>query len=169
MHELNIDRSNFKDDMGKWRTQALFYEYYTDQTYAVFTIADKHRVVDGKTYYSLKQLYLEIADPTEYSFAMQVLGSWAHWLRMKKYYLREHVKIWADELDMKLRSEGILQNIKAAKNGNYNAAKWLADRGWEQQRGRPSKAEKEGKLKQDAALINDVEKDMERIGLVAIK
>jgi hypothetical protein len=167
--KLNIDRSNFKDDMGKWRTQALFYEYHINQECAVFTLKDDHLTVDGKTYYSMRKLYLEISDPTEYDFAITVLGSWPHWLRMKKYFLKDHVKVWADELEMKLRSEGILQNIKAAQNGNYNAAKWLADKGWEVQRGRPTKEEKEGRLKKEAAFDKAVEADMERIGLVAIK
>jgi hypothetical protein len=167
--ELNIDRSGFKDEQNKYRTQALFYEYYIDQSHAVFTLADEDREIDGKVYYSLKKLYLEIADPTEYLFAMQVFKSYPHWLRLRKYFLKDRINSWVEELDLKLRAEGIKQNIIAANKGNYNAAKWLADRGWEQQRGRPSKAEKEGKLKQDAALINDVEKDMARIGLVAIK
>lgn len=167
--KIDIDRTNFKDEQGKWRTQALFYEYYINQEYAVFTLADKHREIEGKTYYSLKQLYLEISDPTEYKFAIDIIGSWAHWQRMRKYFLKDHIKVWEAELELKLRSEGVLNNIEAARKGNYNAAKWLADKGWEVQRGRPTKEEKEGRLKKEAAFDKAIEKDMERIGLVALK
>jgi hypothetical protein len=169
MKKLNVDRTHFKDDMQRYRTQALFFEYYADQEFAVFTLKDEDFEADGKKYIALKPIYLAMSDPTEYSFAMYVFDSWPHWARLRKYYLKDHVAMWREEMEMKLVSEGIQQNIKLAKAGNYNAAKWLADKGWEEKRGRPTKAEKEGRLKQDTAQRKELEADMARIGLVAIK
>ena len=60
------------DKMGKYRTQSLFLEIgYGDD--AIFTLKDQDHVHDGKTYLSLRKMYLEFNDPTEYQFANEVL------------------------------------------------------------------------------------------------
>jgi len=171
MNIPKIDRSNFKDSMHRFRTQALFYEHpdAEDGKYAVFTMSDQDRTIDGKTYYSLKKLFLECGDPTEYNFAIAVFGSWPHWKRLCKYWLKHYIKDWREELELKLRADAIRNAIKSSANGNYNASKWLTERGWEEKRGRPSKDEVARRVEQDKRLISDVQEDMERLGISVIK
>ncbi|MNJ80422.1 hypothetical protein D3C77_788000 [compost metagenome] len=53
---------------------------------------------------------------------------------------------WREELELKVRSQAIrdMQSLCASENGNFSAAKFLADRGWEKRApGRPTKLDKE--------------------------
>ena len=75
-------------------------------------------------------------------------------------------------MDIKLRSMAV-KNIIAFSMADIpialQAAKWLAEKGYDLKRGRPSKAEKEGLLKQEAKLRDVVAEDMERVGLSLVK
>jgi hypothetical protein len=124
-------------------TQSLFLEFNYEEKYAYFTFADEDKEYRGKTYYSLKRLFLEAADPTEYRFATEYLLGWNHWKRLNENKaLREHFDKWREELEVMLRSEA-LQDILQMTD-NFQARKWLADRGWEKRApGRPSKSESE--------------------------
>jgi hypothetical protein len=144
------------DDMGRPITQSLFLEInYTDM--AVYTLKDDDHELNGKQYPSLKKLYLECEDPTEYVFATTYLIGWKHWLRLcENKAIRKHIDEWREELEIKLRSRGVHEVIKAAtRPGGLQAAKWLADRGWASRpAGRPSKAEVE-REREFAARVSD--------------
>ena len=63
-----IDKSRLVDGQGKPLTQSLFLEIgYTD--FSVYTLKDQDYEYNDKVYPSLKRLYLEMEDPTEYEFA----------------------------------------------------------------------------------------------------
>lgn len=152
------------DTMGKYRTQSLFLELgYGDE--AVYTLKDYDHELNGKTYYSLKRLYLECEDPTEYEFANTHLLGWKHWQRMcENKVIRKHIDEWREELEVKLRSEAILEAIKQARGGTFQAAKWVADRGWNTRAaGRPSKAEVEHEKKIMARIDNEYGEDVIRM------
>ena len=54
--------------------------------------------------------------------------------------------------------------IDLAKKGNFNAARFLAEKGWDKRTtGRPTKAELEGRLKQDAELHLTLDEDFKRM------
>jgi hypothetical protein len=53
--------------------------------------------------------------------------------------------------------------IKEAEKGNFNAAKWVADKGWESRRGRPSKEEKEAERKKAATLTGELADEASRV------
>jgi hypothetical protein len=75
-------------------------------------------------------------------------------------------------MDIKLRSTAIKSLINTSFESNAagaNAAKWLAEKGYELTRGRPSKAEREGYLKQEEKLKDVVDEDLERVGLTLVK
>lgn len=76
-----------------------------------------------------------------------------------------HLRVWRDELEVKLRSEGIRNLRKASKEGSrgVSAAKYLAEKGWEKKRGRPSKEEIERERKIQAAMEDDLEGDAARM------
>ena len=98
---------------------------------------------EGHLYPSLKMLYLQEEDPTEYTFATKYLLGWKHWQRLcENKLLRKHIDEWREELEIKMRSRAVKEMVRSAAKGGVVASKWLADRGWVQRgAGRPSKAE----------------------------
>lgn len=140
-----IDKSKLKDTMGRPLTQGLFLEIGYNTQYAVFTFDDEDKEYKGTIYPSMKKLYLEAEDPTEYRFAKKYLLGWKHWKRLNdNAILRVHFDEWREELEVAMRSEAVLSivDMTTSEQGNFQAAKWLADRGWDKRgAGRPSKAE----------------------------
>lgn len=163
MTDFIPDRSKFKDSAGKYITQNLFLEFSYDTEKAVYTFADEDKEYKGKVYPSLRRLYLETADPTEYEFATKYLWGWEHWQRIlgNKVLLKE-VERWREELEVKLRSRGVKAAL-ALTEGSFNAAKWAADGGWNIKRGRPSKAEKERARKMREKALEEIKDDASRI------
>lgn len=155
------------DSMSRPLTQSLFLEVgYTDA--AVYTLKDQDYIYNGKYFPSLKRLYLLIADPTEYEFATTTLVSWKQWLRIaENKLLKTHVLEWREELELKLRAQGVKQAIAQAHGGSFQAAKWVADRGWEvRAAGRPSKAEIEASKKLEEKIDNEYGADILRLKAV---
>lgn len=133
-------KADLVDHMGKPLTQSIFLEVsYSD--FSVYTLKEDHHEYNGKLYPSLKRFYIEEEDPTEYDFASKYLLGWKHWQRMNaNKLLRKHFDEWREELDYKLRSKGVKALLISANTGNYQAAKFFVDRGWDKRAaGRPSK------------------------------
>jgi hypothetical protein len=152
------------DSMGRPITQSMFLEIgYTEA--ALYTLKDNDFEYNGKVLPSIKRLYLEIADPTEYEFAQTCLLGWNHWQRLcENKAVRKHIDEWRTELEVKLRSRGVKAAISAANGGNFQASKWLADRGWDTRGpGRPSKAEVERETKVQAAMSEEFGADIIRM------
>lgn len=150
--------------MGKMRTQSLFLELgYNEE--ACFTLKDEDYTYENKVYPSLKRLYLESNDPTEYKFAVEHLLGWKHWQRMcENKIIRRHIDEWREELEVKLRCQAIGDAIALAKSGQFQAAKWVADRGWSTRAaGRPSKAEVEHEKKVQARINDEYGADVIRM------
>jgi hypothetical protein len=152
------------DTMGRPITQSLFLEIgYSDS--ALFTLKDNDFLYNDRMLPSIKKLYLEIADPTEYEFATTVLLGWSHWQRIcDNKVLRKHIDEWRIELEVKLRSRGVKTAMLAAHGGNFQAAKWIADRGWDTRgAGRPSKLDVEKETKIQAAIQDEYSADILRL------
>lgn len=129
MSEIKIDKGRFKDVMGRYITQSLFFEH-NNSPLAVYTWKDADHEYEGKTYYSLRRLYLECNDPTEYVFATKYLWGWDHWQRLlENKLIREQVDKWRDELEVKLRAEAVRHIIEQGAD-SFTAAKWAADGNW---------------------------------------
>jgi len=162
-------KDHLKDTTGRYRTQSLFWEYrHTTDMPPLWTLKES-----GCALPSLKDLYLSHLDPTEYSFAMDAFGSWAQWLRISenKVILKE-VQQWRDELEVKVRSEGLRAVISEAQGGKaqFNAAKFLAKADWKgTSKGRPSKDEIARNLKVETRLADSVDNDAQRLGLKLVK
>ncbi len=155
--QLKIERNSIS------LTTALFRETGYGKGKDIFTLEDEDFIQQGKTFYSLKKRYLECRDPHEYTFAVKWIGSWKHWLRIKESErLRPHVEEWADELEVKLRSEGL---AKIMKEDSYNANKYIADKGWNKVAGRPTKEAVAGERKKQAAIRGEVSDDADRLGI----
>ena len=150
---MTIDKTKFKDEKGRYIVQGLFLEDRYNTDLAVFTLDGEDKDYKGRVYPSLKRLYLEHGDPKEYSFARKYLYDWQHWQRLcKNAIVGRHIDVWREELELSLISEGVGALIDLALNeGSYQAAKYLADRGWDKDKvGRPSKEDIEGELKKRA-------------------
>ena len=141
---MKIDKTKLKDSGGRYLTQSLFLEFNYNTDFAVFTFDDEDKQYKGKTYCSLKKLFLEEEDPTEYRFAKKYLLGWAHWQRLNgNEALRKHFDEWREELEVYLRSQGLKAVIDMSED-NYQAAKYLAEKGWDKNKvGRPSKKDQE--------------------------
>lgn len=162
-----IDKSKFKDSMGRWLTQGLFIDFQYDPTFAVYTWQDQDKEYKGVVYPSLKRLYLESEDVHEYNFATTHLGSWQQWVQMQgNKILSRHIEIWREELDLKLCSLGLQKLLDSADEGNYQAAKYLADRGWNKKRGRPSKQDLEKERAFHKRVDDEFDEDFQRINNV---
>lgn len=159
-----------KDSNGKWRTYSLFWEHRQPGYEYFWTYKDK----GTETLPSLKEIYLgyKHVPGYEYEFAEEVIGSWTHWQRLLKSGLKGMFAEWREELDIKLKANAMRAIINTSVEGEgpsrLQASKYLADKGYVPTRGRPSKAEKAGMLRQDAAMNSDIEDDLERVGLKSV-
>ena len=163
------EHSTLKNKMGKMLTNNLFLERRLDATQdSPFTLKrDDHTGDDGRFYISMRKVYLEIADPTEYKFAMTVFGNWDHWVALQgNVVLLEHIDKWRKELHVKLTSEAVLKVEELSKGTGasaLSAAKYIAERGWESKRGRPSKLEVEKERKINAGIQADLDDHYETL------
>jgi hypothetical protein len=177
--DLKKFHSVMKDDIGRYRTQSLFWElrYGTEEKFPpIFTLKSDNIERDGKLYYSLKKIYLSYdhVPKFEYEFATDVFGSWDHWNKLANDTLpaiKDEIKSWREELDIKLKALGLKALIHASRDNDakgVQASKYLAEKGYEVKRGRPSKAEIEAERKQAAGVKKELASDMERIGLAVV-
>lgn len=169
----NLVNNPMKDDRGAWRTLSLFYEHRHPDYTPIFTVYEKDRYVeeDDVTYPSLKKIYLSYdhVPGNEYDFAIETFGSWEQWERITRASrLVEMIKSWRNELEVKIRSNAVKSIIRTSAGdsaASATAARWLAEKGYTPSRGRPTKAEKEGYLKQEQSIRNEIDDDLERVGL----
>lgn len=163
-----LDKSKFKDEKGRYLTQGLFLEERYNTNLAVFTLDGEDKVYKGKTYLSLKRLYLEACDPIEYNFAKTNLYDWKHWQKMtNNKFVREHVDQWRKELELYLVSEGVQTLVGLAMDdSSYQAAKYLASRGWDvSERGRPSNDQIKEEIKKRADDAAEYQEDFKLLSL----
>lgn len=161
-------RDMFVDDRGRYKTLSLFLEIDYNKD-AIYTLKGYDHTYGDKVYPSLKRLYLECSDPTEYEFASRYLADWDHWQKMcNNKVLATHIEKWRYELELKLRAEGVQRIIRSARSkGNWLAAKFLAEKGWDVRiAGRPSKEDVERETKIQAHIQSEFDDDIARIKLV---
>lgn len=156
----------FKDTVGRWLTKSLFYEandYKIDS--ALFTLGDEDVTIKGKPLISLRKRFVDSDDPTGWAIAQEFLGGYSHWDAIcNSASLRGEVEKWQEELEVKLRSIGLANTIKSARAGNFNASKFLSEKGWVKRiAGRPSKDEVTRELKVQTRLRDEFEDDLKRM------
>ena len=159
-----------KDSMGRFRTLSLFVENKHEKYPAPYSL----KPYNHRGAMSMYQIYMDVGDPTEYTQAIALLGSWKHWTLLSECeWFKPLLKEWRNELETKFESDRFLEMEDVAKTHKgtpqgVSATKWLAERYStvrKPKRGRPSKAEKK------AALIEETEddklhqEDAERLGL----
>jgi hypothetical protein len=161
--------SKFTTENNIFYTNALFKEWnVSEPEIAIYTLSYDDVVEDGKTFISLRKRYLEIEDPTEYKFAKEYFASWAHWKKVRESArIKSHVDEWREELEVMLRSKGVKGVYEKSLDGDYQASKWLAEKGWEvktaRKRGAPSQAEKTGEVRKAAKVSNIIDAHYDRM------
>lgn len=176
--DLKKFHSQMKDDQGRYRTQSLFWElrYKSDESYIpIFTLKEDDITRDGIVYYSLKKIYMSYdhVPQYEYEFARDVFNSWDHWIKLTNSLqaIKDEIQSWRDELDIRLKAQALKAMIYASRDNDakgVQASRYLAEKGYEVKRGRPSKEEIEREKKIQAGASKELQDDMERIGLKVV-
>lgn len=162
--------------MAGYQTKGLFYETTLPDERPEFgtswTLKEKDLIVGDKIYRSMKRVYLDMEDVTEYDFAMATLGSYKHWERLvESPIIRKHIDQWRKELNLKLKARAMKAIINAAtvdEKSSFQAMKYLADNEYldkKAKRGRPSKEEVSAELRREVEINKTFKDDAERIGL----
>lgn len=160
----NFEASKFRDTRNTRRTMSLFWEYNKED--CLYTLSDK----DRGTIPSLRRLYMEMEDLTEYQFATTYFESWDHWRMLidSKWFLK-HLLKWRTELELKIKAKALAYLVGEAKKGSFAANKFIATKGWIQKetepsrRGRPSKDEIDRLAQEELFNRQQVEEDLKRL------
>jgi len=162
--------------MAKKPSKTWFYETTLPDTrndLTLYSLKKRDHKVGGTTYKSLHKIYIEMEDPTEYEFAMSVFGDFSVWENMCNLtWFKHHHHQMQKELVLKLKArtvKGMINDLNEGK-ASYNAQKYLADAGYldsnNKKRGRPSRDELDGALREAARNEADTKDDAARIGLI---
>lgn len=114
------------------------------------------------------KIFIEHEDLTEYTAAIELVGSWREWNRLKRdwpAFNSVHIKEWKEELEVIFKSRAIKQVMTSAKRGNFNASRWIAEQGFNKKAGagRPSKSDKARAAKEIAEASAETKEDEQRI------
>lgn len=152
----------FKNSSGARYTRGLFYETtLEDKSTVVYTLKDR----DHKGYRSLKKLYLEEADTTEYTFSQKYLDGYDHWLLLvQSEWFKPFVTEWREELRVKKEQQYIRQLEEIVAQGGKDrtsALKTLLERVR-----KPREALKRGRPRLDTSFedkraLDALEREME--------
>lgn len=150
-------------------------------TKPIFTLKDYNVIKDDGngnliTYWSLKNVYFSYdhIPGFEYEFAKDVFNDWDHWVKLTESssIAQDAITAWREELTVRLQAKAFSSLFKTAMfegSKGTPAARFLADRGWEVKRGRPSKDEVAKERKIAAGVDKMVQEDMDRLGLKLVK
>ncbi len=153
--EVKIDKSKFRVKANnRLKTWALFLESPSPIEGVVFHTGYDHRTVDGRTIYSFYKLFLEMGDVTGTLFALEYLDGIDHWERLRSNKeLTPLIDKCTEHVRLRIVAENIVSINSQAENGSFQAAKYMAEGGYDKRKvGRPSKA--------DIAKINALDKKL---------
>ena len=170
-----FNETQLRTSQGKLRTRSLFWELsYFEPEHVIFTLRENDLEKNGKTYTSLRKLYLSycVSDPTEYTFAWAVFGSWDTWQQLSRSnYVKKDIESWRKEVEVKIKSEAIRSIANEMRDGgrsSFGAAKLLLERGWLDDKN-ASKAKEKLKAKEEEELNKEalslLSEDAERLGI----
>jgi hypothetical protein len=147
--------NKFKGLSGAWLTKQLFYETSgADKSNCLYTLKDS----DHKGYPSVRRLYIEMEDETEYLFAEKYFGGWPHWKRLLGCsWFMEYLEEIREELSAKLAARNLQKIREKASEGDLRANQYLIEKKWDPQAkdkvGRPSKE----KIKEEAKKLSRIQ------------
>lgn len=158
------DNPIYRASNGVYYTKQLFYEFAdSDKSYVLYTLKDQ----DYMGYPSLRRLYIEMDDQSEYQFANRYFAGWSHWKKLLRCpWFADYISEFREELQIKSSASYLTSIRLKALEGNLAANKYLLEQGWKDSKekvGRPSKE----KIKAEADKMfrdsTDISDDLERI------
>ena len=143
-----FDLTKTKTEYGRFLTKALFYELSYDNLDSVLFTLKEHDVTlpNGAHAVSISQKFIELAtdDPTEYTFAQHMFGSWEVWERISNApQLKKHVAKWRNEASVKRKSlafKSIVMDVVEGGRSAQASAKYLIDEPWVSGKGKDGRA-----------------------------
>jgi hypothetical protein len=142
-------------------------DFYILKSWEKIKTLEDALIVNGKTLKSLRKLFVESEDPTGYSTATEHLGGYSHWEALCKSSIKGEIEKWKAEMEVRIRSLGLKATVASARSGNFNAAKFLAEKGWDKRiAGRPSKEDVARETKVQAQLHSEVVNDLLRMEMM---
>ena len=149
--DWEANKARMCDSTGRKLTVGLFEELTDNPATAVFKLS------------AWRDVYVRVADPTDYRAAMELLGNWDHWLALcASRPFMAHLEQWRKEVEVKLRSEAIKELVGQSKGAKGTmAAKWLAENGWaprdmRKKKDRNEEQEVQGRVRGDAVRLGIV-------------
>lgn len=178
---MKIKASKFRNSRNARYTRQLFVENQQVRSNDECTIEPMYSLYyDYDGIPNFRKEYVRLGDPSGYKLAELYLEDYDHWeMLMRCSWFREAKEQWDRELDAKLTAEG-MDAVKTLADGGegvspavqLQAAKFMATKAYRDKgdakpkRGRPSKEEVEGNLKQETADAKAFADDLKRIQLV---
>lgn len=168
----------YKNIMGVHYLKPLFFEMIKDgseKPLVMYTLKDyDHTVtIDGeeKVLPSIKRLFVDLEDTTEYEFANLYFDSFQHWKKIRATeWMKPIYEEMKEELSLKLRAR-YLKKVKELSDDEklgMQANRYLLDHDApvkEDKRGRPSKAKITEEAEKLFAQVEDINSDYERLGI----
>lgn len=159
-------------------TSQLFWDMQIDQPIASRIIEPMFTLHEDKPgLINFRKEYVRDMDPTGHKTANRLLESYEHYnMLMKLKWFKDAKKEWDKELGAKMEQEATDVLMEIMKGGEdfktterISAAKVILGKAKVvnkeplQQKGRPSKAQIEGELKEQARLTKEEQEDLKRI------
>jgi hypothetical protein len=160
---MDTVKNIYKNASGQHLLKQLFFETAeTSRERVLYTLKGE----DHEGYPSLRRIYLEMADETEFYFAEKYFDGYPHWKKLLACtWFVAALEPIRDELRSRNLADQLLFLKQASKNGNVSATKYLLEEAWKPKSkvGRPSKE----KIKQEADRLfmssQDINEDLERL------
>ena len=107
----SLSIENFKNASGSWYLKAIFYEMTdSDKSTVLYSLKTEDHKVGNKVYPSLRRLYLEMNDESEYQFAETYFGGWPHWKRLLSCsWFQDYISDIREELAVRNAAKNLLQ------------------------------------------------------------
>lgn len=164
----------YKNENNQRYSKQLFHEKWRELPIELRTVEPPFTLTNPREgYVCMREEYVKDGDPTGYTTGMRIFGDFGYWEYLSKIrWFKEELEKWDRELDAKLQSEAIKKIRELAKGEDQKAlaaSKFLANlehRKGGSKRGRPSKDEIEGRMKEELQERSEVDDDAERIRLV---
>lgn len=175
-----LTREDFTDSRNRLRTRSLFVDSYkstTDSGLPAYFYLRKP--FSDEEYISLYEVYMHIADPSEYNFAQFVFKDVGFWKLLSEIsWFKPHISEWRQHLQVKLKSEAsdemlkILHNPESKDTIKLQAAKFLVEKSWsgagisaQDDAGKKGRSKKEEVSTEEASVLED----MERLNVIPIR
>lgn len=170
---LSTGKDVLRGEGGIMRTKSLFADVIMEESNYDPVYYLRREVSDSK-YIALKQVYMEMEDPTEFHFATLCFYNYAQWETICQLsWAKSVIAQWRKELALKLRSQAVhsiyemtLDASGTKETSKLAALKWLADSGYVNKD--PDKLAKSKPSEKDST-DNLISLDAERVGLKVVK